>query len=254
MDIQKEMQQIYNKYSSKYCVLAVCLYGSQNYGFQTPASDLDVKVIIMPTLDQLVKGTAQVSESVEYEHGLIEIKDVRTFRTILMKLNPSYVEILFTPHYIVNPDLAHYWLKLRDIAKLFVAENKAKLITSMYGMALEKQKALTHKYPSTIKEIEEIGYSRKQFHHAVRLARLAVDLQTMPYSFALFSCNRHSHLLTYKTETFHIKFVKEEVEKAVVLLKSVANSTPEPTSSTIKEAVSEIINSAMIRSIERSLH
>jgi hypothetical protein len=88
-------------------------------------------------------------------------------------MNPSYIEPLFTDYYILNEEHADKWNNIKEIAEDFVYENKFRLAKAIYGMCLEKQKALTHEYPSTVAEIEEIGYSKKQLHHARRLRHFA---------------------------------------------------------------------------------
>jgi predicted nucleotidyltransferase len=61
-------------------VLAVGLYGSQNYEMDLPTSDIDTKAILLPTKKQIITGA--IAPSKEYhpvpgEEDQIDVKDLR---------------------------------------------------------------------------------------------------------------------------------------------------------------------------------
>ena len=49
-----------------YNVYYIGLYGSQNYGIDTEASDLDFKAIILPSLRMLVDNSKELSKVYEF--------------------------------------------------------------------------------------------------------------------------------------------------------------------------------------------
>ena len=73
------------------------LFGSQNYGLQTEASDIDVKVILIPSLEELVSVGIPVNRTVKYENGEICLIDIRSFARELSSINPVSLELVYTP-------------------------------------------------------------------------------------------------------------------------------------------------------------
>ena len=52
--------------------------------------------------------------------------------------------------------------------------NRNQFLKCIYGMALEKQKALCHPYPNLLDKIEKYGYDGKQLSHAYRLVEFII--------------------------------------------------------------------------------
>lgn len=115
-------------------ILGIFLYGSQNYGFANEDSDVDSKVIILPSFsDFCLKSKNLVSVEEHMENGEhIDIKDIRLLRENFMKQNINFVELLFTEYKILNPvyeDLFNFYFvsQKENIARL----NQAKTIKSI---------------------------------------------------------------------------------------------------------------------------
>src|SRR5690625_1912469 len=91
---------------SNYRVAAVMVFGSQNYNLDLYTdeyqSDLDMKAIIIPTLDDLITNSKPVSKTLQTEWGECDVKDIRLYLQTLLKANPSYLETLFTKYYVVD--------------------------------------------------------------------------------------------------------------------------------------------------------
>ena len=81
-----------------YTVLYAANYGSHNYNLDVNndeyQSDIDTKVIILPTLEELVHNTKPVSTTIEISTGQCDIKDIRAFVPTLLKANIQFLEIL----------------------------------------------------------------------------------------------------------------------------------------------------------------
>ncbi len=84
-------------------ILGVFLYGSQNYGTANADSDIDSKLILLPSFEQLCLSPEMVSKELHYKDEHIEVKDIRLMRQMWMKQNINFIEILFTEYYILNP-------------------------------------------------------------------------------------------------------------------------------------------------------
>lgn len=198
--IMLTLREHYNKaVEMGYEVLGVFLYGSQNYELDTPMSDIDSKIIILPSIDDIVLRRKAVSTSVEVAGGLTDIKDIRVMFEMYKKANINFLETLFTNYYILNPEYATnfvpMWNRREDIAKF----NLFSMRKAVFGMAKEKQNALFKEYPSQLEQIERFGYSGKQLHHILRLKEFSKDFFLKGKSFS------ESLVPSHKEELIDIK-------------------------------------------------
>jgi predicted kinase len=143
-----------------YEVLGTFLQGSQNYGMQTEGSDIDTKTLLVPSLDDIVLNKKPVSTthimSGTDEHN--DLKDIRLFFENVKKQNINFVEILFTEYCVINPKYQALWDEIQEVRERLAYYNDFKTILALYGVTLEKRKALQHPYPSIAEEIEKHGY------------------------------------------------------------------------------------------------
>lgn len=171
---QKELLE-----SQGYTVAYISLYGSQNYGLdiytEDYQSDIDMKAVIVPTLDELVRNSKPISTVVETEWGQCDLKDIRPYFQTLTKANPAYIETLFTDYYIVDENFKEEFDEIFERREELVSTLSAQMIRAMYGMMCEKEKALCHPYPSIAHKIEKFGYDGKQLSHVIRLFNLMKD-------------------------------------------------------------------------------
>ena len=152
-----------------YEVVTVNLYGSQNYGLDTENSDIDLKAVVLPSIDDIINNTQPVSTTVEFKDGLIDVKDIRLMFENYKKQNTNYLETLFTPYWVWKYPYCTEWTELRRMANDIARADEVKAVKAMYGMALQKQTALCHPYPSKVDLIEKYGYDAKQLCHIPRL-------------------------------------------------------------------------------------
>ena len=149
----------------------ICLQGSQNYGMADEESDIDSKVLLIPSLNDIVLNKKAISHTLEMpdnkEH--VDCKDVRDYFKIFRKSNINFVEILFTDYWIVNHRYSDLWLSLRLRAEDLARINPYAAACCMQGMAREKRHALCHEYPSRLNQIEKFGYDPKQLAHLIRI-------------------------------------------------------------------------------------
>ena len=155
-------------------LFCLCLQGSQNYGLDIYTdeykSDIDTKVIIIPSLEDVVMNRKPISTTYvlpNNEH--LDIKDIRLYFDNFKKQNINFLEILFTNYYLVNPKYEDLWQLLVYFREEIAHYNKNAALRCMAGMSMEKRKALCHPYPSIINKIEKYGYDGKQLHHIIRM-------------------------------------------------------------------------------------
>ena len=157
-----------------YEVVCTCLQGSQNYGLdeysEDYCSDIDTKSIVLPKLKDFIMASPPVSK-VEVmdndEHA--EVKDIRIMFEMFKKMNLSYIELLYSKYVYINPEWVDFIYNLFLYRDEIASYNRNQFIKCIYGMALEKQKALCHPYPNIVHKIQEFGYDGKQLSHCRRL-------------------------------------------------------------------------------------
>lgn len=173
IDINKRLHEhllhYINTYNKDWFVL--CLQGSQNYGVSDEESDIDSKLLVIPSLEDIVLNRKPVNHTLEMpgnqEH--VDCKDVREYFKVFRKSNINFVEILFTDYYIVNDKYCDLWDRLRENAEGLARMNPYAAVSCMKGMASEKRHALCHEYPSRMPWIEKFGYDPKQLSHLIRI-------------------------------------------------------------------------------------
>ena len=156
-----------------YTVLYAANYGSHNYNLDINndeyQSDIDTKVIILPTLEELVHNSKPVSTTIDISTGQCDVKDIRAFVPTLLKANIQFLETLSAKSYWINPLYEKDFQWFIDNLTSLISESKNELLKSIKGMCYEKQKALCHPYPTIKWKIDKWGYDGKQLHHIMRL-------------------------------------------------------------------------------------
>ena len=163
-----------------YEVIGIFLQGSQNYNLdiyeKDYTSDIDTKCIVLPTLDNLIKGNQMTSTKYDFEGEQIDVKDIRVMMEMWKKQNQSYLEILFTDYKIINPKYKSYLKEILDMKNDITQLNPPQLARCIKGMSGEKVVALEHEYPATVEKIKKIGYDPKQLASIVRLTHLIENI------------------------------------------------------------------------------
>jgi len=154
-------------------VAYICLYGSQNYGLHIHTkdyqSDIDMKAIIVPNLRDLINNSKPISTTINTELGQCDVKDIRSYFETLLKVNPAYVETLFTNYYVIDDEFKDEFKVIHSLKDELIETLKAQFIRAMYGMMCEKEKAMCHPYLTIAHKIEKFGFDGKQVHHIHRL-------------------------------------------------------------------------------------
>lgn len=158
-----------------YEIVAIFLQGSQNYNLDEYSeeymSDVDTKAIVLPRFEDFVVNKRPTTITIILENQEhIEVKDIRLMLDLFLKQNISYLELLYTKYYIVNPKYESEVAALRESRDRLSAYNVKAFVKGIVGMAREKQNSLCHPYPTTAWKIEKYGFDGKQLSHCARLA------------------------------------------------------------------------------------
>lgn len=152
-------------------IVALVLQGSQNYGLDDAESDVDTKLLLVPTLDEVIFNKKPVSTThVRENDEHIDAKDIRLYWQCFRKGNPNFVEVLFTDYYIVNPMYADLWEEMRNERELVARVNPLVAAKAMMGMVQEKFHAMEHRYPSRAHIVDKFLYDPKQLQHLIRMS------------------------------------------------------------------------------------
>lgn len=151
-------------------IVGIFLQGSQNYGLQISTSDVDTKLIVTPTFDEVVLNKKPISTThVRANDEHIDLKDIRLMLATFRKQNLNFIEILFTPYFIVNPTFADEWGRLQAQKERIAHYSPYNAVKTMKGIAMEKYHAMEHEYPSKLEVLAKYGYDPKQLHHLLRV-------------------------------------------------------------------------------------
>ena len=151
-------------------VVGIFLQGSQNYGLDYEKSDVDTKLIVTPSFEEIAFNHSPVSTThVRANEEHIDFKDIRLYIQTFRKQNLNFLEILFTDFKWVNHMYAEYWGQLISHREEIAHYNPYQAIKSMKGIAMEKYHAMEHLYPSKLDVIAQYGYDPKQVSHLVRV-------------------------------------------------------------------------------------
>ena len=152
-------------------IVALVLQGSQNYGLADAESDVDTKLLLVPTLDEIVFNKKPVSTThIRDNDEHIDAKDIRLYWQCFRKGNPNFVEVLFTDHYIVNSMYSDLWEEMRSNREEIARVNPLVAAKAMMGMVQEKYHAMEHRYPSRAEIVDKFRYDPKQLQHLIRMS------------------------------------------------------------------------------------
>ena len=158
------------KYFPEEQIVGCFLQGSQNYGLDYEGSDVDTKLIVIPSFREICLNKKPVSTThVRANDEHTDWKDVRLYMETFRKQNLNFLEILFTPFAIINPMYQEEWDRLVEAREFIARMNEYRAVKSMKGIALEKYHAMEHEYPSKVEVLAKWGYDPKQLHHLLRV-------------------------------------------------------------------------------------
>ena len=171
--IMKRVQDHYDEalqYFPEEQIVGVFLQGSQNYELDYEGSDVDTKLIVVPSFRDICLNKKPVSTThVRANDEHTDWKDIRLYMETFRKQNLNFLEILFTDFYIINPMYKEEWDRLVEAREFIARMNPYRAVKSMKGIALEKFHAMEHRYPSKADIIDKYGYDGKQTSHQIRV-------------------------------------------------------------------------------------
>ena len=206
------------KYFPEDRIVGIFLQGSQNYGLDLPTSDVDTKLIVVPTFEDIALNKKPVSTThVRSNDEHIDFKDIRLYIETFRKQNLNFLEILYTDYFIINPLYEKQWNRLVEAREKIARMNQYRAVKSMKGIALEKYHAMEHPYPTKLDLIEKYGYDGKQVHHLIRVDDyLTRYIKGEPYKDCLKpSPELVEHMLEYKRHEIDLETARKEAKEVL---------------------------------------
>lgn len=149
--------------------LGIFLQGSQNYKLDTPESDVDTKVLIFPTFEALAMDRKFISTThIRQNNEHFDAKDIRHYLRTFRSQNINFMEILYTPYFVINPDYTDLWQELVQHKDTIVHYHPAKAVMSMCGQAESKYAAMYRRSEAKVDKIDKFGYDPKELCHLAR--------------------------------------------------------------------------------------
>lgn len=197
-------------------IVCIALQGSQNYGLQTPGSDIDTKLILTPSLNDLIFNRKPVSTThIRDNNEHTDWKDIRLMFQVFRKQNLNAIEILFSPWIITNKNYLPEWHKLVDNRELVARYNPIAAIKTMHGMAMEEYHGMEHPFPSKLAILEKWGYDPKRLQHLCRVEEFMERyINGEKYQDCLHS-NKASYLIDIKTGLYNLEEARVEANRAL---------------------------------------
>lgn len=125
-------------------IFFVYVKGSQNYGLDTATSDVDVVVVIFPSIRDVAENQTALSKTYSMdnpyfssikgnEKGLVSFVDVRNYFKGLQRHNFSYLEGLFTSYIKVTPYLMKDYQDLKQLSQPLAKASVRSAIHTLVG-------------------------------------------------------------------------------------------------------------------------
>lgn len=235
-------------------IFGIFLQGSQNYGLDVENSDIDTKLITIPSFEEFCFNKQPLSHTyIRDNDEHIDMKDLRLYFQCFRKQNINFVEILFTPYRLIIPEYEDEWIELYRNREAIAHYNPQAAIKSMKGMALEKFHAMEHPYPSKIDIIERYGYDCKQLHHLLRLEEfIARYLAGDSYEECLYSKDA-DYLMEVKANKFNLIEARAIAKETLNHIECMADEFLVDNDAHIDYGVDEILNKVQYNIIRKSM-
>lgn len=147
-------------------VVLKALVGSHNYNLNTEESDMDYKVYVTPTFEELYNNKRFQKSIVKHTDGNdYDIHDIRKLPELLFKSNLNYLETFFSKDiFLGSKEMQDLYDLRNDIFNI----NLPTLFKSCGGTFLQKMKLLPKGTEGTQHLVDMFGYDTKQAQHAYR--------------------------------------------------------------------------------------
>ena len=208
--LNEHLKQVRNLGINDDRILGIFLYGSQNYGTNKPTSDIDSKVIVLPSFEDFCLQPKNIySKELETPKGEhINVKDIRIYRDNILKQNINSVETLFTEFYILNP-------KYEQLFNEYLINNRENI------SKINRSKAVMSIGHQAIHTLSQKLGDAKKFYNAVRLLYFLEDyVNDIPYMDCLQQKGvKLNHLMSLRSREGKDTISEEDINSLIKMFK-----------------------------------
>lgn len=239
-------------------IIGLFCQGSPNYGLVTENSDMDTKLIITPTFKELAMNKKPVSTThIRDNNEHIDAKDIRLYIQTFRKQNLNFLEILYTPYFIVNPTYANEWNRLIRAREEITHMNPFRTIRSLKGMIMEKYHSMERPTPARMELIEKYGYDPKNLCNILRIKEVIEKyLAGESYKNCLIPQDCE-YLIAVKNGIYDLEHAREVANNALLqtteMMQNFLNSHSDEEKAEVVELLEDVQYEIMRISVEREL-
>ena len=235
-------------------IVGIFLQGSQNYGLDYEGSDIDTKLIIVPTFEQIAFNKQPCSTThIRNNDEHIDFKDIRLYMQTFRKQNLNFLEILFTDFKYINDEYAPYWNILVENREKIARYNLYQAVKSMKGVAMEKYHAMEHPYPSKLTILEQYGYDPKQVSHLIRVEDY-IERYIKGDSYE--SCLRPTNpefIMDMKLGKYDLAAARDIANKSIARIITMADNFAAKVENKSDPSVDELLDSVQYNMMEKAI-
>lgn len=173
LEVEGKLEQQGFLYSEHYFIESVNLQGSQNYGTNHEGSDVDSKIIIVPTVETMLRGISLSADYSVSNNEKVGVKTFPEFVNLFFKGNVNNLEMLYT-EYVVGSNLLN---KVKPFREEIVQATMKTVSDAVIGMMVQKKKSLHKGTETTQSFVDEYGFDVKDATHIFRLSLLLSKLR-----------------------------------------------------------------------------
>lgn len=185
-------------------IFFIALEGSQNYGLDLLDSDVDTKMIVLPSLNDIVwnkKPMAMTHIRANEEHT--SLTDIRNYFSSLRKQNINFIETLFSPWIIVNKEYRNEFEQLFNNRELIAHYDECKAVKTIGGISIDRYKAIQNLNSKKADVIKKYGYDGKAVSHIIRIyAFLKRYVRDFPYQTCIIPDEEEKEIILFFKQNF----------------------------------------------------
>lgn len=237
-------------------ILFIALEGSQNYGLDIKTSDVDTKLIVLPTLDDVIYGRKLVSSTAVRENEEhTNYSDIRFFFPTLKRQNINFIETLFSKWILVNREYEDELIPLFENRELIARYNEVKAVKTIGGIATDRYKAIQNLNSKRADIIRAYGYDGKAVSHLIRLDNFLQDyISKKPYQECLMCGLKNANLIkNIKQNKISKETALKLAESEYKCIQKQVNNFVKENEETINPEVDKILNTIQRNIIKKDL-
>lgn len=173
LEVKRHRETLNNHFRGKANAMATCIIGSQNYGMDTPDSDIDSLTICVPTLYSLATNASHEWEkSFSYTFGIAHSCSHFSFLKKLRAPNITTLEPLYSKVISVGPEYGDLWEELLNARQAIAFGRPRQMYDATMGYITAMEKDL---YKQTSKNFnKKLGYNPKALYHLARACQFLI--------------------------------------------------------------------------------